>query len=238
MQKQDKITVLILEPNKKAYTQKIDNTLESKQIIVGGRLDHMYLDNNCVVYFDDEFLFSDLEPNRCINGTIIMGNIIILDGSDEIDRSITPAQLADCMKDYGEAQTFSMQDIVDIAIQEQETLYRAKQQEMERKMLNLMISFFTEKPHLIPMPISKEAYDLFHHASRLLQATQGELAIVNGSENVQIVLRAFQQMHDLLIVNYTYKYAPLRPGEQQAMVEYVVEHIDELIERKVFQLIH
>ena len=39
MKKQEKITVAIVEPNKPARIEVIENTLEAKQAIVGGRIE-------------------------------------------------------------------------------------------------------------------------------------------------------------------------------------------------------
>jgi Domain of unknown function (DUF3846) len=67
MTKKEMITVVIVEPNQPARVEKIENTLEAKQAIVGGLIDCIGFDGYDII-FNDEGKFLDLEPNFGIFG--------------------------------------------------------------------------------------------------------------------------------------------------------------------------
>lgn len=67
MKKQEKITVAIVEPNKPARIEVIENTLEAKQAIVGGRIEVISYEGFDIV-MNEEGKFEDLEPNFGIFG--------------------------------------------------------------------------------------------------------------------------------------------------------------------------
>jgi hypothetical protein len=76
------ITVAIVEPNQPARIEVIENTLEAKQAIVGGRIEVLGYEGFDIV-FNEEGKFEDLEPNFGIFGgrDYIAGTAIFM-GSD------------------------------------------------------------------------------------------------------------------------------------------------------------
>lgn len=67
MTKKEMITVVIVEPDQPARVESIENTLEAKQAIVGGRIECLGF-NGYDIIFNEEGKFEDLEPNFGIFG--------------------------------------------------------------------------------------------------------------------------------------------------------------------------
>ena len=77
---------VILEPNKAAREEWIEDTLENLQSIVGGYIEVTYpFDDNAVVVGNEEAKLVGLKGNRHINGSVYAGNLIIIgdDGQGE-----------------------------------------------------------------------------------------------------------------------------------------------------------
>ena len=77
---------VILEPNKAAREEWIEDTLENLQSIVGGYIEVTYpFDDNAVVVGNEEAKLVGLKGNRHINGSVYAGNLIII-GDDGRNR--------------------------------------------------------------------------------------------------------------------------------------------------------
>ncbi len=93
----EKISVLIVEPNKKPYAAEIENTLAEKQRIVGGDIQAVHLNRDpVVVVCNENGKYLGLELNRAIkndSGKIIdvfVGSFIICGKGEENFCSLTP----------------------------------------------------------------------------------------------------------------------------------------------------
>jgi hypothetical protein len=95
MVKEKMIAVVIVEPNQPARVEMIENTLEAKQKIVGGRIEFVGLDGFDII-INEEGKLEDLEPNFGIFGgrDYIAGTAIFagLDYDSGESISLTPEQ--------------------------------------------------------------------------------------------------------------------------------------------------
>lgn len=95
MKREAMITVVIVEPDQPARVETIENTLEAKQAIVGGRIEVLGMDGFDII-FNEEGKFEDLEPNFGIFGgrDYIAGTAIFagLDYDSGEFTSLTPEQ--------------------------------------------------------------------------------------------------------------------------------------------------
>jgi hypothetical protein len=103
MKKEKRITVVIVEPNQPARVEKIENTLEAKQAIVGGRVEFLGLDGFDII-INEEGKFLDLEPNFGIFGgqDYIAGTALFagLDFNEGESISLTPEQIEFIVKQF------------------------------------------------------------------------------------------------------------------------------------------
>lgn len=66
--------VVYCEPHKKAKTIDIDGKLETMQKLVGGYIEAVYpFHANVALVCDEEGYFNAAQPNREINGSVILG---------------------------------------------------------------------------------------------------------------------------------------------------------------------
>lgn len=100
----DKIRVLIVEPYKEPYEVLLDNSLKSRQKIVGGLIEYCYLldDDSVALICNDEGKIFRLPFNREIGYDVICGNFIIVgdNGSGE-DLSLTDEQINKYKERFG-----------------------------------------------------------------------------------------------------------------------------------------
>lgn len=73
----EKIRVLIVDPTLDPYVEKIENTLEKKQKIVGGLIEFVELENDIDLICNEEGKIYNLPMNRIIKNDIICGTFII-----------------------------------------------------------------------------------------------------------------------------------------------------------------
>ena len=73
----NKIRVLIVEPNKEPKQVKIEHNLRKLQEIVGGRIDIIELDHNTDIIINDDGKINGLALNRVIPNDIIAGTFIV-----------------------------------------------------------------------------------------------------------------------------------------------------------------
>lgn len=100
----DKIRALIVEPYKEPYEVLLDNSLKSRQKIVGGLIEYCYLldDDSVALICNDEGKIFRLPFNREIGYDVICGNFIIVgdNGSGE-DLSLTDEQINKYKERFG-----------------------------------------------------------------------------------------------------------------------------------------
>ena len=108
-----KITVLVVEPEKKPYLKEIDNTLESLQSEVGGDLQAIYPFEDMVsLLLDDESKLKGKPLNRALrdeNGKvydIIAGTFLIVGLSGEHFGSLSAEQIDRFSEFFGMPELF------------------------------------------------------------------------------------------------------------------------------------
>ena len=83
MEKEQKIRVLMAEPNEHPKEFLLENTLLAMQEAVGGRIAFADLDEDACILLNDEGKQIGLEGNRRINGDVIVGNFYICGSSED-----------------------------------------------------------------------------------------------------------------------------------------------------------
>lgn len=87
------IKVLIIEPNKEPYSQKIEHTLKKLQDIVDGRIDIVELEENVDLICNDEGKLMNLPFNRCVGNDVIAGTFIVAGQHKGETTSLTEEQI-------------------------------------------------------------------------------------------------------------------------------------------------
>lgn len=102
----ERIKVLVVEPNKLPRVEMIDNNLESKQKLVGGYIEYVYRDYypNVIFICNEEGKILGLPFNRDIGGDIIAGTFVILGDDPEKGEeiSLTDSQVEKYQQLFGE----------------------------------------------------------------------------------------------------------------------------------------
>ena len=80
--KEDRIRVLIVEPDQAPKLSVIDNTLESLQKIVGGYIESVWLSDSASLILNEEGKIENLPPNRRLDQDIIVGTFLIVGTND------------------------------------------------------------------------------------------------------------------------------------------------------------
>lgn len=73
----NKIRILIVEPNKEPRQAKVEHTLQNLQNIVGGLIEIVELEHNVDLVCNEEGKLRSLELNRAITNDIIAGSFFI-----------------------------------------------------------------------------------------------------------------------------------------------------------------
>ena len=100
----DKIKALVVEPYKEPYEVLLDNSLKSRQKIVGGLIEYCYLldDDSVALICNDEGKIFGLPFNREIGYDVICGNFIIVgDNGLGEDLSLTDEQINKYKERFG-----------------------------------------------------------------------------------------------------------------------------------------
>ena len=64
---ENKISVLLIEPNKYPKMIEIEDTLEAMQSVVGGDIEeYMPFDDEVAIICNEEGKFNGMQPNRCL----------------------------------------------------------------------------------------------------------------------------------------------------------------------------
>lgn len=101
MKSEEKITVVLLEPDKMARVAEIGSSLEGMQKVVGGDIEAAYyFDEEVCVVCNDEGKINGMPLNRAVYGSdkemmdIIAGSAFICDCSGERFASLTKEQIS------------------------------------------------------------------------------------------------------------------------------------------------
>lgn len=73
----NKIRILVVEPNKEPYQLKIEHKLENLQRVVGGLIEFVELEHNVDLICNEEGKLDNLEFNRVITNDVICGTFFI-----------------------------------------------------------------------------------------------------------------------------------------------------------------
>lgn len=73
----NKIRILVIEPNKEPYQLKIEHKLENLQQVVGGLIEFVELEHNIDLICNEEGKIYNLEMNRVITNDVICGTFFI-----------------------------------------------------------------------------------------------------------------------------------------------------------------
>lgn len=110
--KEERIKVLVVEPNEKPYETVIDNTLEAKQEIVGGYIEAVPLSESAELICNDEGKLIGLPPNRRLGNDIITGTFIIAGANEsEYFCSLSDEDIEKYKEMFKEIEDLSMEDI-------------------------------------------------------------------------------------------------------------------------------
>ncbi len=108
----EKLRIVMVEPEKPAYVTEIPNTLEAEQQAVGGGLiDIVYLDQGILVC-NDEGKLRGMEGNRRLdNGSVIAGPFFVVGDAGENFRSLTDAEADHFLQRFSQPEQISQQEV-------------------------------------------------------------------------------------------------------------------------------
>lgn len=112
-QKPDNLmTVVYVEPHKPPYIAEIEHTLEAEQKAVGGFIEPIYLDDDCLVGNEEAKLIG-MEGNRRIgDGTSIIAGPFFICGLTEDDfRGLTAEEAEKYMTQFREPEEISREEV-------------------------------------------------------------------------------------------------------------------------------
>lgn len=111
MKKENMIRVLKIEPGKSPYEKEIENSLESLQKEVGGLIECVYLDDNCIAVCNEEGKINGMALNRRLGNDIIAGPFfIVADSEDGNFISLSNEQITEFENQFKEVPTFTGQE--------------------------------------------------------------------------------------------------------------------------------
>ena len=100
MNRENKITILVVEPERKPYTKVIDNTLESLQREVGGYIQAIYpFEDEVAIICDEESKINNKPLNRSLRDSsgeiydIIAGTFLVVGLTEDNFGSLSEEQL-------------------------------------------------------------------------------------------------------------------------------------------------
>lgn len=100
MNRENKITILVVEPERKPYTKIIDNTLESLQREVGGYIQAIYpFEDEVAIICDEESKINNKPLNRSLRDSsgeiydIIAGTFLVVGLTEDNFGSLSDEQL-------------------------------------------------------------------------------------------------------------------------------------------------
>ncbi len=110
--KEDRIRVLIVEPDQAPKLSVIDNTLESLQKIVGGYIESVWLSDSASLILNEEGKIENLPPNRRLDQDIIVGTFLIVGTNDsEYLCSLCDEDVEKYQEEFKEIEHLTMEDL-------------------------------------------------------------------------------------------------------------------------------
>ena len=110
--KEDRIRVLIIEPDQAPKLSVIDNTLESLQKIVGGYIESVWLSDSASLILNEEGKIENLPPNRRLDQDIIVGTFLIVGTNDsEYLCSLCDEDVEKYQEEFKEIEHLTMEDL-------------------------------------------------------------------------------------------------------------------------------
>jgi antirestriction protein len=112
MNRENKITVLVVEPEKKPYVKVIENTLKSLQHEVGGYIQAIYPFDDAAVICDEESKLNNKPLNRSLRDDtgeiydIIAGTFLVVGLAKESFGSLSDEQLRKYAKRFEMPEVF------------------------------------------------------------------------------------------------------------------------------------
>lgn len=112
MNREDKITVLVVEPEKKPYVKVIENTLESLQHEVDGYIQAIYPFDDVALICDEESKLNNKPLNRTLRDDtgeiydIITGTFLVVGLAEESFGSLSDEQLRRYAKRFEMPEVF------------------------------------------------------------------------------------------------------------------------------------
>lgn len=112
MYRENKITVLVVEPERKPYAKVIDNTLHSLQREVGGYIQAIYPFEDVAVICDEESKINNKPLNRSLRDSsgeiydIIAGTFLVVGLTEDIFGSLSEEQLKKYSKRFEKPELF------------------------------------------------------------------------------------------------------------------------------------
>lgn len=112
-QKEEKLTVLIIEPLEPPRVAVIKNTLEDMQEVVGGYIEEVPLDEDAILVCNEEGKLDNLKANRRVGNDVIAGTFFIAreDGSEYL-RSLTDEQIKFYKEKFQEIEEIPQEELV------------------------------------------------------------------------------------------------------------------------------
>lgn len=129
-QSREKITVVLVEPQKEARVAKIDNTLETMQTIVGGYIEAVYPFNDEVALVcNEEGKIAGLPLNRALKDSdgqiydIVAGTFLVAGLTEDNFGSLTDEQIDCYLKEFKHPEKFVClgDEIISIPLEHQNT---------------------------------------------------------------------------------------------------------------------
>ena len=112
VQQKDTLRVLIVEPHNQPYIANIPNGYQSFQRIVGGTFECIALDDDTVIYCNDEAKLIGLDGNRKIGADIIAGTFVIAGDNHCGDTiSLTDEQMKQYTKRFQEPEEYTTEEV-------------------------------------------------------------------------------------------------------------------------------
>ena len=110
---EERIRVLVVEPQKTPYVKEVKNDFRAMQELVGGPIEYVYLSDEAHIYCNEEGKLMGLAGNRRMeNGDVLAGTFFICaDDGQGGDVSLTEEQLAEFKARFGEPEYFSYREM-------------------------------------------------------------------------------------------------------------------------------
>lgn len=113
-EEEEKIRVVIVEPNEVPRVELIKNDLETMQEIVGGRIEEVALNDDAILVCNEEGKFTGMKANRRVGNDIIAGTFFIAgDQGLEYLVSLTEEQVEQYTERFQKIEDLSQEEMFD-----------------------------------------------------------------------------------------------------------------------------